>query len=279
MPPPEPRTPEGAAALRELLAHPESAVIALDYDGTLAPIVARPEDARPSPGVVPNLVELSRCVGAVVIITGRPAGQVVALAELAAVEGLERLVILGQYGRERWDAATGEVVAPPVPQGVEEVRRKLPLMLAEAPDGVTIEDKGSALVVHTRQAAEPAVALGRLQGPLAALAERHGLVVEPARLAAELRPPGYDKGRALRGAAADHDAHVVVFVGDDLGDVPAYDAVEDLRSDGRLGLTVCSASDEVPELRERADLVLDGPAGVLGFLNALVEQLVTADRS
>ncbi len=65
------------------------------------------------------------------------------------------------------------------------------------PAGVRIEDKGDALAVHTRGAADPDAALAGLRGPLQALAERTELMLEPGRRVIELRPPGTDKGMAL----------------------------------------------------------------------------------
>ena len=70
---PRPATPEGRAGLDALLARPGQALIATDFDGTLAPIVADPRAARPLPGAVPALRRLARVVGTVAVITGRPA--------------------------------------------------------------------------------------------------------------------------------------------------------------------------------------------------------------
>jgi trehalose 6-phosphate phosphatase len=156
---------------------------------------------------------------------------------------------------------------------VAEARVKLPKILQTAPEGVVIEDKGHALAVHTRRAAEPEVALERLRGLVAALAERSGLVVEPGRFVLELRPPGMDKGAALRALAAECGSAAVLYAGDDLGDLAAYDAIEELRAEGVAGVKVCSSSDEVTVLAERADLVVDGPPGVVRLVESLTSDL------
>jgi trehalose 6-phosphate phosphatase len=82
-----------------------------------------------------------------------------------------------------------------------------------------------------------------------------------------------DKGVALLEYVREIDATSVLYAGDDLGDLPAFAAVDTLRSDGTPGLLVCSGSDEVTELRERADVVVDGPEGVVDLLRALTKRL------
>ena len=98
-------------------------------------------------------------------------------------------------------------------------------------------------------------------------------MVEPGRMVVELRPAGADKGGAVRALVAALDPSVVLFVGDDLGDLAAFDAVDEARGEGRPGLLVCSGSEEVTELAGRADLVVDGPAGVVALLSSVVEEL------
>ena len=59
--------------LREIRERLPRAAILLDYDGTLAPIVARPEDALPAPGAADVLAGLLDRAGSVTVVTGRPA--------------------------------------------------------------------------------------------------------------------------------------------------------------------------------------------------------------
>ncbi|MEU9675068.1 MULTISPECIES: trehalose-phosphatase [Streptomyces] len=275
---PNPTTPAGREGLDAVLARPDRAVVALDFDGTLADIVPDPEQARAHPGTVEALAALAPKVAAIAVITGRPAGVAVRYGGFAGVPGLEHLVVLGHYGAERWDAVTGTVHAPAAHPGVTAVRAELPGVLHEfgAWNGTWIEEKGQAVAVHTRRAQDPQAAFESLRGPLGELAAKHGLIVEPGRLVLELRPPGMDKGVALAGFVAELDAESVIYAGDDLGDLAAFAAVEKLRGegpDGIPGLLVCSGSAEVPELAERADLSVPGPAAVVDFLAALAERL------
>jgi trehalose 6-phosphate phosphatase len=263
---PVPLSPEGRAGLAALLDDPGRALVALDFDGTLSPIVADPAKARAHPGAVPALREVAAVVGTVAVITGRPAASAVDLGGFEAVPGL---IVLGHYGLERW--ADGTLDSPPSLPGVEAARARLPGLLARAgaPDGTRIEDKGHAVAVHTRQAADPQAALDRLRDPLAGLAAQYGLAVEPGRMVIELRPQGMDKGQALRTLVQQRKPSAVMFCGDDLGDVAAFDAVRELRREGVPGLTVFSGSAEVTALAQPADLVVDGPDGVVALLGAL----------
>jgi trehalose 6-phosphate phosphatase len=265
---PDPTTPEGRAALAAVLAEPARAVVAIDFDGTLAPIVPRPEDARPAPGAVEALTALGDRVGCCAVVSGRAALDVVTLGGL---DGVPRLQVLGHYGLQRW--ADGRLDSPDPEPGVDEARRRLAELLADAPEGVHVEDKEHSLVVHTRPAADPAGALAGLTEPVQRLAAECGLEVVPGRMVLELRPEGVDKGHAVRTLAAERGAGSVMYLGDDLGDLPAYDAVAALRADGTPGLAVASvdpALDDAPaELAARADLVLDGPTAVVAFLRDL----------
>jgi trehalose 6-phosphate phosphatase len=263
---PRPVTPEGRAGLAALLSSPGQALVALDFDGTLSPIVTDPAAARAHPGAVPALRKLASAVGTVAVITGRPAAVAAELGGFADVPGL---IVLGHYGLERW--ADGRLVSPPPPPGVAAARAGLPAVLAAAgaAEGTRAEDKGLAVAVHTRQAADPQAALDRLRGPLADLAARHALTVEPGRMVIELRPQGMDKGSALLALVSERHSSSVMFCGDDLGDVAAFAAVGMLRRSGIPGLTVCSASAEVSVLADSADLVVDGPDGIVALLEAL----------
>ena len=271
---PRPGTAGGRAGLEALASAPAQALIATDYDGTLAPIVSDPAAAYVHPAAITALRRLAGSVGTLAVITGRPAAQAVELGGLASVPGL---IVLGHYGWERW--AAGRTAAPATPPGVAEARRELPGLLraAGAPDGTRTEDKGYALAVHTRGTADPDAALARLRGPLQALAERVGLAVEPGRRVIELRPPGMDKGVALRELTAERAARSVMFCGDDLGDLPAFAAVRALRAAGIPGCAVASASAESPQVAAAADLVVNGPDGIVALLAAIAGRLGPGD--
>lgn len=276
MPLPEPVTESGSQGLRAILAVPSRALVAVDFDGTLSPIVADPASARPHELAPGTLRRLARCFGTVAVVSGRPAASAAALLGFTGDPPPPNVVVVGHYGLETWTAAAGVVRLvgePGVEAGeIDAVRAALPALLGalDLPTGITIEDKGVAVAVHVRNTGDPAAALAAVREPLAALAAAHGLRLEPGRMVLELRPAGTDKGCAVDALVRDHGAQAVGYIGDDLGDLAAFDALDRLRLRGVPALAVCSGSAEAPELAERADLVLDGPDGVVAFLAELV---------
>jgi len=252
-------------------------LVCVDFDGTLSPIVDDPAQARihaDGPGV---LAALGGRVLGIAIVTGRPAREVIVLG------GLEPLatqlsssggwvLVRGQYGAERWDSESREVHSPEMAPALDELRLRLPDLLDEADlSEARVEDKGLAVAVHTRRLSDADRAADRLADALAPVAAELGLALEPGRMVVEVRAPGMDKGAVVRELVEEHQPSAVVFVGDDLGDLPAFGAVDELRAGGLPGLLVCSASEEQRALVEHADLVVDGPDGVMSLLRALAD--------
>lgn len=267
-------TRSGQEAVQAIRAHPEQTLIALDFDGTIAPIVDDPEQARADPAAVAALARLGNCVDTIVVITGRPAETAIRLGGFRTQPGLERMIVFGQYGAERWNARTDETTAEPEPAEITAVADELPGLLDRLGlTDVRIEHKGRAVGVHTREHEDPVGAFTQLLPQMKDLAERHGLRLEPGRFVLEIRSPGCDKGAVLRAIAAESGARQVVFMGDDLGDLPAFEAVAELRKQGVYGLLICSASAEEDALAERADLTAGGPDGVASWLTWLADQL------
>jgi trehalose 6-phosphate phosphatase len=270
---------DGADRYAALVRSGRELLVALDFDGTLSPIVDDPEVAvihRDAPEV---LVGLSAQVRAIAVLTGRPARQVLALGGLDDVgdtigESGRELVILGQYGNERWSSNARRVVSPKPPAGLASLIGDLPRILRRADaTGAWVEEKGLAVAVHTRRLADARAAFDRLLPVLTEAARARNLTVEPGRLVIEVRAAGMDKGLALHRLVEEYDARAVVFVGDDLGDVPAFEAVGKLRAQGMPTLLVCSGSDEEATLRDLADVVVTGPDGVMDLLRRLTADL------
>ncbi len=250
-------------------------VVGLDFDGTLSPIVDDPEQAHIHPDAAEVLVALAAQVRAVAVVTGRPARQALDLGGLEEVADAvhasgKDLYVFGQYGNERWSSLERRIVSPRPPAGLATFERELPRVLraADAADA-WIEDKGLAVAVHTRRLPDPEAAFARLEGPVAELARAHDLVVEPGRNVLEVRSPGMHKGQAVDVLVERTGAAGFLYVGDDLGDVEAFEAVA---AHGRAGLSTllaAVASEEQQALVAHADVLLEGPDEVLGLLRML----------
>ncbi|MET1132329.1 MAG: trehalose-phosphatase [Aeromicrobium sp.] len=254
---------------------PGRTLLALDFDGTLAPIVDDPAKASIHPGSLAALRRLGPVLQEITIITGRPVGQVRRLGRFDDEPGLEHLVVCGQYGAEQWYAATGEVHVPHRPQAVSDLAARLPQWLVEHnASRIRIEDKGLAIALHTRGVAHGL--LDELRPQIEALAADVGLHLEPGRQVIELRSAGTDKGQALRRAVDRVKPDAVIFAGDDLGDLPAFEEGVAMRERGMDVTLVCSASDEQDALVARADVVLDGPDAVAVWLGELADRFAPA---
>ena len=110
---PEPLSAAGGKALQAIINSPSDTLIATDFDGTLAPIVEDPAQASADPSAVAALGRLGQHVGRVVVITGREARKAVDLGGFREVPGLGSMIVLGQYGVERWNAATTSTSSRP----------------------------------------------------------------------------------------------------------------------------------------------------------------------
>ena len=272
-------TTQGEQQYAEVVRAADSLVVGLDFDGTLSPIVDDPESAHIHEDAPALLVDLARHVRAVAVVTGRPARQVLALGGLDEIgdamgEDGRELFVFGQYGNERWSSFNRRVVSPRPPQGLATFLRDLPRLLRrQDAEDAYVEMKGLAVAVHTRRLEDPAAAFDRLLPVLTDAAKAHDLMVEPGRNVVEIRSPGMHKGTAIEVLAEEQDAGAFVFVGDDLGDIDAFNAVLGLRRKGLPTLLVCSGSDEEGSLAELADAVVPGPDGVLDFLRRLMADI------
>jgi trehalose 6-phosphate phosphatase len=233
---------EAIARLRQA---PERAAVLLDVDGTLAPIVARPEDAavpEATRAVLRDLVARYALVGA---ITGRPG---VRAGELVGVDGVQ---VAGSHGLELAD-------------GAQEWRGRLEAFR----DTVDwpVEDKGLALSYHSRTHEDPVRARSELD-EVAARARDAGLRARFGRMVLEVLPPlDAHKGTAVHALLQSRDLNRAFFAGDDTTDLDAFEAVAGLE----IGVNVAVASAEAPpELLARADLVVEGPAGLVELLRTL----------
>jgi len=254
-------------AARALVGRAQEVALCLDFDGTLSPVVDDPQAARPLEGVVELLPSLANRFAAVAIISGRPAPY---LAEHVGAIGVRYLGLYGLQemyeGEVRVDSRL-EAAQPAVAAAAAALRNSS----AVRESGAWLEDKVYSVAVHTRRVPDRDQWTDPIDATARQIAEEHGLELIPGKMVWELRPAVRgDKGDGVRRGVAESGARAVVVVGDDLGDLPAFAAVAELAAGGHDGLRVAVRSEEIPtQLLATADLVLEGPEGVLDFLRLL----------
>jgi trehalose 6-phosphate phosphatase len=232
-------------ALARLSEDPARAAVLLDVDGTLAPIVTRPELAE-----VPEetRAELRRLVGRyslVACISGRSGEEA---RGLVRVDGA---AYVGVHGLE---------LAPEAERWRETLR---PFAQLEWP---WLEDKGLTVALHWREAGDKQAARADLES-VAARAEKGGLEARWGRMVLELRPPiGADKGTAVRALLEERGLRRALYAGDDTTDLDAFRGLDGLEVAVRIAVTSPEAP---PGLRGRADLVVGSPAELLELLRRL----------
>lgn len=255
--------------LKAMLDAAPTAVVT-DFDGTLAPIVSDPADARPPARAVAVLADLADSVDTVAVVSGRPAAF---LADRLAAAG-PRVRLVGLYGFE-WVDGTEIRTAPEAATWLAPVADTVVAARAEAPPGCAVEDKRFSVTLHWRNAPETAPWAQRFAD---VWADRTGLRVQHGRLSLELRPPlPLDKGVVVERLAA--GAAGACFFGDDVGDLAAFDALDRLARHGVVTVRVAVSDEESPpELAAAADVVVDGPDAALGLLTELASEAARRRR-
>lgn len=227
--------------------------VLLDFDGTLSPIVARPELARIREGARDAIARLVARGAVVAIVSGRTGD------ELRGLVGVEGVRLAALYGLAEH--------APPLDDGVLEA---VAAAAREVP-GTRVERKGASVAVHYRAAEDPAVAQGALAAALAPIADETGLELLPGKMVIELVPAGRPlKEGAVERIVADEGLEAVLYAGDDVADLRAFEALDRLAERGVRTVKVAVYGRETPAaLTAAADVVVDGPAGLVTLLRGL----------
>jgi trehalose-phosphatase len=232
-------------ALSRLAAEPDRAAIFLDVDGTLAPIVDDPADARVPDATRAELDRLAARYALVACVSGRP-GKIA--REIVGVDGL---TYVGEHGLELDPEA-------------QEWAPRIHAFAAAA--GWPAEDKPLSAAFHYRTAANKYAARQALQG-IEQAAQAEGFRTRWGRLVLEVLPPiAASKGTAVRRLLAEHGIERALYAGDDTTDLDAFAALDGLQ----VAVRVAVVSTEGPsDLGARADAVVGSPEELVGLLERL----------
>jgi trehalose 6-phosphate phosphatase len=238
--------------LGAIAADPSRAAILLDFDGTLAPIVSRPEEAGIVIGGREVLASLAKRYLVVAVISGRPKDSLVWLV------GVDGVRYEGLYGLAAVDSIGGQLR-----KEVEASTRFVP--------GAWVEEKGITLAVHYRHASDPTEARAHLAPSLGAIATMHGYDLIEGKMVLELAPAGESrKGGAVKRIVAGTGARAALYAGDDLPDLEAFAALDELANEGVVVVKIAVGGPETPAaLTRAADVVAADPPALVALLGTL----------
>ncbi|MCQ9166094.1 trehalose-phosphatase [Arthrobacter sp. STN4] len=230
-------------------------LVAMDFDGTMSPLVSRAEDARPLPAAAAALEALSALEGTTAaLVSGR------ALASLRAVASPPaQALLVGSHGAEVWLGPDSPALSltPAQEQALTRARQAVDSAVAAFP-GTAAEQKPAGVVLHYRRASaqdgQSAVAQVR-----AGLADSPGVFVSEGKMVLEISVVKANKGESLAMLRATTGATAVVFVGDDVTDEHGFAAL----GPGDLGIKVGPGE-------TAAAYRIDSPAQVPAVLELLV---------
>ena len=251
-----------------MTADPGRAAIFCDVDGTLAPIVQRPEDAHVPEETSRLLGRLACRYGCVACISGR------SVADVRRLVGVGGVAYAGSHGAELLEPGS---TTPRVVEAFKSWEKQVKSFVAErdTPElralRVRIEDKGPIMTFHWRGAPDEDRARTHVEG-IAQEAEVAGLAIHWGRKVLEIRPPvPVDKGQAVRDLVLSSGVRTALFGGDDVTDLDGFSALATLVEEGGLDAAVrvgVRSEEGPPEILEQADLVVDG---IEGFQRVLAE--------
>jgi len=248
-------TPEGEAALAAVMRR--RPVLGFDFDGTLAPIVPHPDDARIPAPVAERLQALS-ALCPVVVVSGR------AVEDLRGRLGFVPWHVVGSHGADDPTRLEAEAAAAAHAEALQPLREHLHRHAADlAASGVTVEDKRTSLALHYRRARSPGVAralLLRLLDPAPA-----GVRIFGGKRVFNAAPQGApDKARAMHDLVLRCAADCALFAGDDVNDEPVFESAPDDWLTVRVGRGRGGS---------RARFFIDGPQQMAALLQLALERL------
>jgi trehalose 6-phosphate phosphatase len=253
---------------------PGRAILFCDIDGTISPIVGRPQDAFVPDRTLDVLGRLIEYLGLVAFVTGR------AVDDGRRLVGLDGAAYVGTHGIELIDAEGNVRTEPQAERYLDQVQAVAALATAafdEAAHGIVVEDKRTVLAVHYRLAPDAAAARHEILTKVVEPARALGLAVSTGHFLYEVRPPvPFTKGTATRRLLGEHDPLATMFCGDDLTDVTGFAAVHEWAAQDarRTACAVAALTGETPQpVVDGADVLVAGVTGVHQVLARLLAAL------
>ncbi|MHB9111772.1 MAG: trehalose-phosphatase [Thermoleophilia bacterium] len=249
-------------ALAPLLAEPGASAVFLDLDGTLAPIMPRPNDVAIPPGISRLIRKLAHAYLAVTVVSGRPA------AGAKRIVGNAELAYIGNHGFETMLPGHAVVVCEEAQEYIPKIRELVEYCRKDeemAEMGIWLEDKTATMSFHFRRASDPGESVAFIRGRFFPMIEKLGLAISEGRKVIEVRPPvPINKGVAVGQLLDRLGCRQAIYIGDDTTDV---DALKELRKRKRrknnVMVSVGVISSEMPaELAKYSDLLVDRISGV-----------------
>lgn len=250
---------QSAFGVLEQLARASQLWLGLDFDGTLAPFVTDPADARPLPLAARSIDTLARLPGVrLALVTGRPAHSIVTLAPWP--DGID---VIGSHGAEQGRWAGGQLTEITSPLNDPTVRSALAAVrtgahaIAQQHAGVWVEEKPFAMVVHTRTADGTAAAAAEKEAR--ALGESvQGAYAIAGKRVVELAVVDVSKGDAVVAEVTRHRPDAICYIGDDVTDETAFSAL----AGNSLAVTI-----KVGDGETKAQYRLSDPTAVAEWLS------------
>lgn len=256
----------------EVLRH-EPAGLFTDIDGTISHVARVPSEATVGESPRASLRSLARNVQLLGVITGRSA------ADAAAMLDLDRTLIVGNHGYER--LTEGERFIHPSAlvsrASVSACAGIIESLVTSTPRlaNAVVENKDLSASVHYRLVDDQDRTVELLRMLVQAVAELHDLQVTQGKLVFEIRPKAVvNKGTAIADIAHEAGLRGVVYLGDDVTDVDAFEALKTLRASGLATLSVGVVSTEThASVLNTADVLVDGVDGCLELLAGVAAAL------
>ncbi len=244
--------------------------VALDIDGTIAPIALDPGSARVSPLCLQHMAAMVGRMRMVAVVSGRP---VLVAREMV---GLEGVAYVGCHGMERLQS--GHVLVAPEARyfqsQVQKASAHLSRRLSGRPetDGLLVEDKTISATFHYRNCRDPELARSAILDAIESMGWPQGVRIAEGRRAVELLPDiDVDKGTAVLSLIREFGLRGILYVGDDQTDVAAFRAVRRWQTEtGGRGLTLAvTGPDASEEVQKEAGFTVSGVGGVETLLGQI----------